>query len=133
MRSSSIVPSGSWGGEIGCNEHGVAIGDEAIFTNQRAEKDGVVVLDLLRLGLERATTAREAVDVIGAHVVEFGQGGNCQMMGNYCFDSGLLIADRQEAWIVNCAGHHWAARRGAGRRRRSPIASRSARTGICPH
>ncbi|WP_158804791.1 MULTISPECIES: C69 family dipeptidase [unclassified Acidisoma] len=101
----------SWGGEIGCNEHGVAIGDEAIFTNQRAEKDGVVVLDLLRLGLERATTAREAVDVIGAHVVQFGQGGNCQMMGNYCFDSGLLIADRHEAWIVNCAGHHWAARR----------------------
>ena len=101
----------SWGGEIGCNEHGVAIGDEAIFSNQRADKDGVIILDLLRLGLERARTAREAVEVIGAHVVEYGQGGNCQMMGNYWFDSGLLIADRSEAWVMNCAGRHWAARR----------------------
>ena len=101
----------AWGGEIGCNEHGVAIGNEAAFSNQTEEKDGVVVLDLLRLGLERGGTAREAVEIIGAHVVEYGQGGNVQMMGNYQFDGGLLIADRREAWIINCAGRHWAARR----------------------
>ena len=101
----------AWGGEIGCNEHGVAIGNEAAFSNQTEEKDGVIVLDLLRLGLERAATAREAVEVIGAHVVEYGQGGNVQMMGNYRFDGGLMIADRTEAWIINCAGRHWAARR----------------------
>jgi dipeptidase len=101
----------AWGGEIGCNEHGVAIGNEAAFSNQPAEKDGVIILDLLRLGLERGATAREAVEVIGAHVVAYGQGGNVQMMGNYRFDTGLLIADRSEAWVMNCAGHHWAARR----------------------
>lgn len=101
----------AWGGEIGCNEHGVAIGNEAAFSNQAPDKDGVVVLDLLRLALERASTAREAIDVVGAHVVRYGQGGNVQMMGNYHFDSGLLIADRSEAWVMNCAGHHWAARR----------------------
>jgi secernin len=87
----------AWGGEIGCNEHGVAIGNEAAFSNQTEEKDGVI--------------ARAAVEVIGAHVVEFGQGGNVQMMGNYQFDGGLLIADRREAWIVNCAGRNWVARR----------------------
>lgn len=101
----------AWGGEIGCNEHGVAIGDEAAFSNQTAEKDGVIILDLLRLGLERGKTAREAVDVIGAHVEAYGQGGNVQMMGNFKFDSGFLISDRTEAWVVNCAGRHWAARR----------------------
>jgi secernin len=101
----------AWGGEIGCNEHGVAIGNEAAFSNQTEDKDGVIVLDLLRLGLERGATAREAVEVIGAHVVEYGQGGNVQMMGNYRFDGGLLIADRSEAWVINCAGRHWAARR----------------------
>ncbi len=101
----------AWGGEIGCNEHGVAVGNEAAFSNQPAEGDGVVVLDLLRLALERAATAREAVDVIGHHVEAYGQGGNVQMMGNYRFDGGLLVADRTEAWVVNCAGRHWAARR----------------------
>ena len=101
----------AWGGEIGCNEHGVAIGNEAAFSNQPADKDGVIVLDLLRLALERAATAREAVAVVGHHVEAYGQGGNVQMMGNYRFDTGLLIADRTEAYVVNCAGHHWAARR----------------------
>ncbi|MCB8878130.1 C69 family dipeptidase [Acidisoma silvae] len=101
----------AWGGEIGCNEHGVAIGNEAAFSNQSAEKDGVIILDLLRLGLERGATALEAVNVIGAHVEAYGQGGNVQMMGNFRFDSGFLISDRTEAWVVNCAGKHWAARR----------------------
>lgn len=103
----------SWGGEIGCNEHGVAIGNEAAFSNQAAEKDGVIALDLLRLALERAATAHEAVEVIGQHVERYGQGGNVQMMGNYRFDTGLLVADRSEAFVVNCAGNHWAARRAA--------------------
>jgi dipeptidase len=101
----------SWGAELGANEHGVAVGNEAAFSNQLAQKEGVVCLDLLRLAVERAATAREAVDVIGRHVEDFGQGGNCQMMGNYWFDSGLLVADTREAYMVNCAGHHWAARR----------------------
>lgn len=101
----------SWGGEIGCNEHGVAVGNEAAFSNQTEGKDGVCVLDLLRLVLERSRSAREGVDVVARHVETFGDGGNCQMMGNFWFDSGLLIADKREAYVVNAAGRHWAARR----------------------
>ena len=32
------------------------------------------------------------------------------MMGNYAFDSGLLVADPNEAYVVNGACRHWAAR-----------------------
>ncbi|MDE0204086.1 MAG: C69 family dipeptidase [Rhodospirillaceae bacterium] len=100
----------SWGAELGCNEYGVAVGNEAAFSNQSEDEDGVVVLDLLRLAVERARDAREAVDVIGHHIETYGQGGNCQMMGNYAFDSGLLVADPNEAYVVNGACRHWAAR-----------------------
>ncbi len=101
----------AWGAELGCNEHGVAVGNEAVFSNQKADEDGVCCLDLLRLAVERASSAREAVEVVGHHVETFGQGGNCQMMGNFPFDTGLLIADRHEAYVVNCAGRDWAARK----------------------
>jgi secernin len=100
----------AWGAELGANEYGVAVGNEAAFSNQVNETDGACCLDLLRLTVERATTAKEGVEVIGHHVETFGQGGNCQMMGNYSFDSGLLVADASEAYVVNCAGSHWAAR-----------------------
>ncbi|MFV2067260.1 MAG: C69 family dipeptidase [Pirellulales bacterium] len=101
----------AWGAELGCNEHGVAVGNEAAFSNQKAETDGTCCLDLCRLPVERGETARQAVEVVGQVVEAFGQGGNCQMMGNFPFDTGLLIADRHEAYVVNCAGKHWAARK----------------------
>jgi dipeptidase len=104
----------AWGAELGCNEHGVAVGNEAAFSNQKAQQDGACCLDLLRIAVERGETARQAVDAVGRVVEAFGQGGNCQMMGNFYFDTGLLIADRREAYVVNCAGKHWAARQVQG-------------------
>jgi secernin len=101
----------AWGAELGCNEHGVAVGNEAAFSNQKPLQDGACCLDLLRIAVERGASAREAVEAVGGMVETFGQGGNCQMMGNFPFDTGLLIADRSEAYVVNCAGRHWAARR----------------------
>ncbi len=101
----------AWGAELGCSEHGVAVGNEAAFSNQKAEADGTCCLDLCRLPVERGETARQAVEAVGQVVEAFGQGGNCQMMGNFPFDTGLLIGDRREAYVVNCAGKHWAARK----------------------
>jgi secernin len=101
----------AWGAELGCNEHGVAVGNEAAFSKERHDGDGTCCLDLLRIAVERGETARQAAEIVGQHVAAFGQGGNCQMMGNFPFDTGLLIADRSEAYVVNCAGRHWAARR----------------------
>ena len=103
----------TWGGEIGVNEFGVAIANEAVYTlpMKDEKQDGLITMDLLRLGLERGRSARQAVEVMGDMVHTYGQGGNCEMNGNSHFDSSYLIADREEAWILETAGREWAARR----------------------
>ena len=56
----------TWGGEIGLNEHGLAVGNEAIFSTATETQDGLITGDLLRLMLERAKTCDEAVKKIEA-------------------------------------------------------------------
>ena len=54
-----------WGAEIGANEHGVVIGNEAVYGKRMpSPKPGVIGMDYLRLGLERGATAEEALDAI---------------------------------------------------------------------
>jgi dipeptidase len=103
----------TWGAEIGMNEYGVSIGNEAVYTTlQKEEKsEGLMVIDMLRLGLERGKTAREAVQAIAAVLEEFGQGGNCELAGNSHFDGSYLIVDPTEAWVLETAGRQWAAKR----------------------
>src|SRR6478736_2520001 len=59
-------PSWLWGAEHGVNEHGVAIGNEKIWTTDdpRAQPVGLLGMDLVRLGLEQARTADDALRVI---------------------------------------------------------------------
>lgn len=103
----------TWGAEIGINEYGVAIGNEAVYsTLMKDEKeDGLITMDLLRVGLERSKTARQAVEIIGDVVHRYGQGGNCEVCGNSHFDTSLLVADTAEAWIIETAGREWAAKK----------------------
>ena len=64
-----------WGFEHGLNEYGVAIGNEAVLTRETLPATGLLGMDLVRLGLERSTTAREATEIIGALIERTGRAG----------------------------------------------------------
>jgi dipeptidase len=82
----------------GLNEHGVAVRDvwspshERLLALTPSDQTGPNYSDLARIVLERARTAREGVELIGAVIAEHGYsdyGGNSH-----------LIADQDEAWVV---------------------------------
>jgi secernin len=102
----------TYGCEIGVNEYGLAMGEEAVFTTQMSEaKDGIIGPDLMRLGLERARNCREAIQVMTALLEQYGQGGSAELKGNSHFDSSFLMSDTQEAYILETAGRQWAVRK----------------------
>ena len=62
-------------GEHWVNEHGLVIGNQAVFSNEIVERRlGLIVMNLLRLALEHARNRNEAVDCIGV-------GRYCKRMG----------------------------------------------------
>lgn len=104
-----------WGAEMGTNEHGVAIGNEAVFTKVPYEKKNALTgMDFLRLALERASTAREAISIITELLAEYGQGGNCGFQNKFFYHNSFIIADPYDAWILETAGPHWAAKQVKG-------------------
>jgi secernin len=101
-----------WGAEMGVNEHGVAIGNEAVFTKAKRERrPGLLGMDSLRLALERACTAEEAVDVITTLLAAHGQGGQAGHTHKLVYDNSYIVSDRTEAWILETVGRDWAAQR----------------------
>lgn len=105
-----------WGAEMGINDAGVAIGNEAVFTKEPMEpKERLLGMDLLRLALERSTTSEKAVEVITELLAEYGQGGPCGFKDKkLTYHNSFLIADPISAWVLETAGEYWVAKKVTG-------------------
>jgi dipeptidase len=101
-----------WGFEQGVNEHGVAIGNHTVFSNEPIEATpGLIGMDLVRLGLERGRTAREALEVMATLIETHGQGGAARAPGDAGYHNSFVLADPDEAWHLETSNRRWAARR----------------------
>jgi hypothetical protein len=97
----------AWGYQHGVNEKGVAIGCTPIRTRLLNDGPCLTGPDLVRLALERSATALQAVEVLTDLIGRHGQGAFVGE-GEDCPDTALLVADCQEAHVIEAAGRHWA-------------------------
>lgn len=101
-------PFWMWGAEMGANEHGVVIGNEAMHSVVPAQRRRALIgMDLVRLGLERAATAAQAAEVIIELLERHGQGGDCGHLGRFYYHNGFIIADPREAYVLETVGRWW--------------------------
>lgn len=104
-------PRWMWGAEMGVNDCGLCIGNEAVFTRGSYGRDGLTGMDLVRLALERCGSAKEALELIIAFLERYGQGGNCGYDHEFYYDNAFLIMDRSELYVLETAGREWAWKR----------------------
>jgi secernin len=105
-------PFWMWGAEMGANDRGVVIGNEAVFTKVMEKENGLIGMDLLRLGLERGDTAEHAMRVIIELIETYGQGGICGFRDKRLrYDNSFIIMDSEQIWILETAGRHWVAKK----------------------
>lgn len=106
-----MKPNWIWGAEMGYNEYGLNIGNEAVFTREKKGEKSLIGMDMLRLALERTTKAKEALELIIGLLELYGQGGNCGYDHEFHYHNSFLIADKEEAFVLETAGKYYAAKK----------------------
>ena len=110
-------PFWMWGAEMGANEHGVVIGNEAVHATLPAQRRRALIgMDLVRLGLERGATAAEAVEVMTGLLERHGQGGDCGHLHRFYYNNSFIVADPREAYVLETVGRWWVVKRVDGAR-----------------
>ncbi|TXT67351.1 MAG: Dipeptidase [Promethearchaeota archaeon] len=105
-----LKPFWMFGCEMGANEYGVTIGNEAVWSKEPYRKKGLLGMDLMRLALERTKSAQDALQVIVRLLEKFGQGGDCGYLHkNLFYHNSFIIADLKEAWVLETADKYWIA------------------------
>lgn len=104
-------PSWMFGAEMGINEYGVVIGNEAVFTKGKYNKIGLTGMDLLRIALERSCDAKQALQIIITFLEQYGQGGNCAYEGKKYYNNSFLIMDKSELYVLETYDKQWAYRK----------------------
>lgn len=109
-------PDWLWGAEMGVNDHGVAIGNEGVFS-RRSEKDSVLLgMDILRLALHRSTSAEEAVSVITDLIQRYGEGGDGGFRHSIFYSNGFIVQDASDLWVVETSRRDVRSKRADGPR-----------------
>ena len=108
LRALISQPAWMWGAEMGVNESGVAIGNEAVFSRSPVDKNGLLGLDILRLALLNGETAQEAAAVVISLIEQFGQGGDASYKGHLSYHNSFIIQDPKGALVLETAGKKWA-------------------------
>lgn len=96
-----VQPVGHWGLAHGINEHRVAVGVTEWHSKLRGDPSALDGLDLVRLALERSRSAHQAVEVITDLLERHADGSRA---GDYIF----LLADANEAFVLETSGKYWA-------------------------
>ena len=105
-----LKPFWMFGCEMGANEFGVTIGNEAVWSKEPIRDTGLLGMDLTRLALERAKTAKTALETITSLLEKHGQGGQCSYgVEGRDYHNSFIIADPNEAWVLETADKFWIA------------------------
>ncbi|TFG83346.1 MAG: hypothetical protein E4H20_05720 [Spirochaetales bacterium] len=110
---SMILSCPTWmpGAEMGVNEKGVAIGNEAVFSKYKPAPDGVLGMDLLRAALMASSSAEEARDILITLTERHPQGGNGAFKGTLVYNNSYIISGPDGAYVLETAAARWAWRK----------------------
>src|SRR5690606_25088833 len=85
-------PTWMWGCEMGVNEHGLAVANEAVFTRMPIADVGLTSMDMQRLALERCRSADDALELIIELLQRWPQGGRMSHSGSLRYHGSFLLA-----------------------------------------